>query len=185
MTKQKQIALLVEAMRYAQAFFSIYKESISIQDYRHLRVAVHALKMDKRLTNSMRMPFMYAHASDSLAHKIVALLHLPDYFALLCTMLIRHKQLGILDTVLQKIITLIEQHNRILYCVLSSSHQLSNDDVATFIDYFARITDKKIVYDTVIDPTLIAGVRIQSDTTVWESSVRKQLQQLELAVRKG
>ena len=185
MTKQKQMALFMEAARYAQAFFSLYKDTITVQDYRHLRIAVQALKADKRLTNSMQLPFMYTNASNDLAHKIVALLQLPDYFTLLCTILIQRKRLGILDTVLQKIITLIEQHSGLLYCVVSSSHELSPNDIALFIDYFARITDKKIVYDTIIDPTLIAGVRIQSDTAVWESSVRKQLQQLELAVRKG
>jgi F-type H+-transporting ATPase subunit delta len=67
-----------------------------------------------------------------------------------------------------------EQHNIMLFSI-TTSHDVSDDDKKTINDFLAEKTGKTIGAEYAIDKTLIAGVRAQSDTLLWEQSIKKQL----------
>lgn len=78
--------------------------------------------------------------------------------------------------------TYIAQQSTELFTI-ESSHQLTDEQKKLIEKFLSKKIGKKIRATAVINPALIAGLRLQSATRVWEYSVRKQLQALQM-VRK-
>jgi F0F1-type ATP synthase delta subunit len=67
------------------------------------------------------------------------------------------------------------ERQHIVSFTITSSHLLPESAVLSIQRFLARNTGKTIIYTCIVDPTLIAGVRLVNTTLFWEHSVAKQL----------
>jgi F0F1-type ATP synthase delta subunit len=70
--------------------------------------------------------------------------------------------------------------------VIKSAVALSQQEKDQIEKFLARKTGQDNIYTYHVDTRLIAGVRLRSQTLLWEHSIAQQLRQLELSlVAKG
>ena len=71
--------------------------------------------------------------------------------------------------------------NKIARVKISSSHDITQQDLDAIERFLVNQTGLSIIYTYAIDKKLIAGIRLQSNTLLWECSINKQLTQIKLA----
>jgi F0F1-type ATP synthase delta subunit len=68
----------------------------------------------------------------------------------------------------------LEQKN-IMHIRVSSACQLTPEQKTVIQEFMAQATKKQIIDDYEVDADLINGIRIQSNTLLWEQSVAQRL----------
>ena len=169
---------MVVSRNYAVAFLNAFIDEISIDDFLAIRELVVFWQDNRKALYQLSMPGLAfdkkMDAIDELLKKLSAPSSLKELFALL----IRQKRELLVPDVLENVCSLYMSRKNILFFQISSAHQLSDDQVESIQQFLARKTGKTVLYTCLIDKNLIAGIRCQGETLVWEHSVRKQLDDL-------
>jgi ATP synthase F1 delta subunit len=134
------------------------------------------------LYTSYTRKFLYIDfATCAVELKIDAFLNVFDQFGLrdtlknLVSLLARSGRLSLMLPVLVEIVALYQQKHALMDVVVATAHPLSTQQQAIIENFLHKKTGKKIILHVTIDPSLIAGIRLQSDTMVWEHSIAQQL----------
>lgn len=98
---------------------------------------------------------------------------------LLARLLFKQDRLLFMPDVMRHFFELYKKEHQLLFCTLKTSHELTPDQKDVLITFIGQISAKEIVFSVKIDRSLIAGVRIEGDEMVWESSVARQLRVIE------
>jgi hypothetical protein len=98
---------------------------------------------------------------------------------LLVTLLFSHGRLSLFTDVMHHLFELYKKQGQFLFCTIKASHELSADQKEILATFVGRLSEKEIVFSVTIDRSLIAGIRIEGDEMVWESSVARQLRIIE------
>jgi F0F1-type ATP synthase delta subunit len=61
---------------------------------------------------------------------------------------------------------------------IRTSHSLSKKELGSIEQFLKEATNTQIMYEHHIDKRLIAGIRLESDTLLWEYSVNKILNRM-------
>jgi len=165
------------ARHYAQAFFNGYKERLSIKDCAHIQKAIAYLSRNKTWAIFFDFPPLSPEKQRLMLDRLIDYLELPKPFFTLGTLLANHKRISILPEVLTIVVTLILKANNTIELTISSYPHLNQTQTKAIIDFFYKKTGKNIVPTYKLDPSLIAGIRVQSTTLVWEYSLRKKLRE--------
>jgi F0F1-type ATP synthase delta subunit len=94
---------------------------------------------------------------------------------MLIDLLIMDKRSELMPLVLDKICGLYYQIHNIELFTIASSDSLSESQVKDIEQFLAQCTGHVILSHRIIDTDLIAGIRLQSATSLWEHSIRRQL----------
>ena len=101
-----------------------------------------------------------------------------DIFSNLIALLIEHKRLALLPSILLAIYKkYLEQHN-IMHFTIESAVPLEEAERDRLLTYLSKKTNKEIQYTLVVNPDLIAGVKMYSDTLGFEHSIQEKLYRL-------
>lgn len=65
------------------------------------------------------------------------------------------------------------------FCSIASSHVLTEEQKEALGAFLERASGKRIFYTTAVDRGLIAGVRVEGDSLMWEHSISSQLRAIE------
>lgn len=71
-----------------------------------------------------------------------------------------------------------EKHG-ILFCTLTSSHLLEEAEKEAAIQFVEQKTGKRFFYTSIVNERLIAGIRIEGETLLWEHSIAQHLRILQ------
>lgn len=99
-------------------------------------------------------------------------------FAALLRLLIREHRLFLLSSVVAEMAKLYRQHHGYEVCTVYSSQPLTEEQRILLMQQLEKKTGKKLYYVQEIDPHLIAGVRVQGESFIWEHSVAQQMRSL-------
>lgn len=171
------------AKKYAKAFYNVFASSVSDQEFIIMCQAAVFFENNRHL-----LFFLTLHTIPA-SEKIAALVGLFEKFDLqgpayqkLITLLVQDRRAFLIKDVLDQLCLLYQEHKNISIFDITSSHELSDDDLAVIQEYLAKVTQRVIMYAYAIDKSLIAGIRAQSDTLLWEYSIRKNLKQIRLPI---
>lgn len=98
---------------------------------------------------------------------------------LLLDLLIQHKRLFLVRNVLQTLLVLYKKQVGIELCTMKISHEISEVERKQICSNLEQEVGKKIVYSYLLDKKLIAGIRVEGDSFVWEDSIAKKLRIIE------
>jgi ATP synthase F1 delta subunit len=124
------------------------------------------IPIDKRLASLKTV--MHRYALPTPVHNLIVL------------MVQKNRTTLVADT-LAYIKKYYDDANQIVHCSIVSSQPLSCHDVDSLRHFLHHYTKKEVTYDLVVDKRLIAGIRIISDTFLWEFSLEKQLRNMSLS----
>lgn len=167
------------AKKYAQAFFNLHKNSINENDLNKLTQIVDFFKKNKRLIALLKVP--HINEKDKIAALQDILINqykLPVQFLELITVLVQQKRAWYIPEVLLQLNELYQKHALIESFVITSSHQLDENQLSFLQKFLKKITGHTIIYRYTIDPSLIAGIRMKSNHLLWEYSIAQQLRNL-------
>ena len=160
--------------KYATAFLNLFIDKLSLADYNTIVRTAAFLQEEPRLVSYFKLPRV-----DVVKKKVITVLFkefkLPSILKKLTDLLMRDQRLFLLGQVLKSMEQLYRQRKEIMAFEVSSSYKLTEKQLETITDLLVTKTGKRIEYEYEVDNALIAGIRLQSDTLLWEYSIARQL----------
>lgn len=170
----------IVSKKYAQAFLNIIGDRLSLEYFTKLSAAQQFFAHHHKQLFFLTMPIVDDDTKVAYLEKVFTRFGLDDYLKKLAALLVRHKRAFLMPRVLKQLCRLYKKRNNIAQFSISSSHALGQDELKTVQQFLVRKTGQTILYEYMIDKRLIAGIRLQSDTLLWDYSIRKQLEQIKL-----
>lgn len=171
---------LLLARKYARAVLNVFGGQISPDDITRVRDIVSFLSTRRKALFFLKLSRIESNV------KVAAVEHLFEGvsdtrpFVALMRLLLDDKRGDLIYQVLCAIVELYQEIHKIMPFTVTSSHNLSNDEQDTVKQFLARQTRNDIIYTYRQDASLIAGLRLQSKTLLWERSIQKKLRSLAL-----
>jgi F0F1-type ATP synthase delta subunit len=182
------------ARRYAQAFLSVYGEQITAHACERLLLFKSFLVANRALIYLFTIPSIDQKTKERGLSFLAEKFELPPSFYSLMVLLLLSRRISLLPQVLCSLVVLYKRENGIQSFSIHSSHELSQQDLEQLRDFLTQqIADKQAAYREINheknievacsykqDKNLIAGIRMQSETYLWEHSIAQQLRAIEL-----
>ncbi len=176
------VAQSVVAKKYAQAFLNVFDKQITYEDFTHFCSAAEFFTHHKQLLFFLSWPVINAELKVKALKEALKVFKLdkPCYHQLI-DLLAAHKRTFLIMEVLKQLCAQYKIRHNIMTFSIRSSHELDKEDLDILSQFLVNLTAKDIIYDYAIEKKLIAGIRLQSNTLLWECSINKQLTQIKLA----
>lgn len=175
MNEQKTLLIA----KYAQAVLNSFKKPFSYDDAQHCLALAHTLKKDTKILFFLPLNIINLQTKKEVIKKLVAKHNAPQELENLFLLMLKHRRTTLIPQVLYYLYQHYLKVNNIEPMTISSSHKLNDDELKTIVQKLEQQTQKKILPTTHIETNLIAGVRAQSNETLWEQSIAQQLRVLE------
>jgi ATP synthase F1 delta subunit len=164
------------AKKYAQAFVHVYGKELAVETFDQIRVFEDFLATQRGILLALTLAALSTQVRDQLVQKIVQQFQLPHHVQRLIAVLIQHKRLVLLRSVLKNIRKMYAVEQGIMDVSIGSSHPLEAAQRQHLCAFAQAMSGaKKIKASFVLMPEMISGIRIKSDTYLWEQSIRKLL----------
>ncbi len=173
-------AAQIVARKYAQACINVFLEHISLDDFYNIVAAQKYIKARKRILFFLRLSVIQDSIKKQVLYTICEKFKLGKPIQKLVNLLIDDKRSFLFEQVLSALIELYKKKQHIYAFKFIGAYELSPKDEEQLQAFLAKQTGYDIIYESMVDKELIAGVRLQSDTLLWEHSIRKQLHDIEL-----
>ncbi len=168
-------AEVLVAKKYASAVQEIFHDAFSLPVVQRCAELAAYLRIHRDILLLLQLSAIDEEKKRDGLISLTQQYALPQCMIPLVDLLIAHKRAFLFAAVLQALYDLyLEQHN-ILSFTITSSHPLSQSAVSNIERFLAHKTGSTIIYTCVVDPTLIAGIRLLNTTRFWEYSVARQL----------
>lgn len=163
------------ASKYAQALLNSVFKSITYEQIKQIKNAVDVLRSKKRALAYLAVSHYESQDIQALLGKFLSKFNIDDAIKPLLSILAKHKRLSLLPDVLDALVVLYKQKHNICSCIVSSAHALTDEQKERLTLLAERLFCKHAEMQFLVDESLIAGIKIKSNSRVWEYSVAKQL----------
>lgn len=166
------------AKKYAKAYLNVFSEDIAVEDIKAVEKFALFLKKSRSA--------MFLICSVNILHeqKVKVLSKLFEHFNVdrilqkLIVVMLKRNDLCLLPQVLQDVYCLYKDQHDIIDLNIISAELLDEEEEKFFQNFFAKLSGKQLLVSTQIDSSLLAGVRLQSNTFLWDYSVASRLRSL-------
>jgi F-type H+-transporting ATPase subunit delta len=169
------------AQKYAQAFINVFPKSCTLADIAKLAMVQKFLQTHKQTLLFLQLPQFDQERKKSMVADLIGYFSLPEQLSAIILLLIKHNRSFYIPEVLSSIIDLYKKRTNSIEFSIKTSHYLNEKQIESIKQFLAQLLNKNIIGTASIDPSLIAGMRLQSNDYVWEYSVRKHIKNLQKA----
>lgn len=166
--------------KYAQAVMNVFGHSIAREDIANIKEVISFLGEHKKALFFLRLSRIDVAVKERALDKLFENLSNKKPFFALVHLLVKENRGHLIYSALSELVSLYYQAHKIMVCDITASHDLSYESLEKVQQFLARQTGNDIIYTYARDASLIAGIRAQSKTILWEHSIRKQLRELAL-----
>lgn len=170
------------AKKYALAFMNTTPNSFNKKWVESAITLDRFFKKQKALFLLLHAPTISASLKLKALNNLFDKLMIDDKIRILVRMLLEHQRLYLLRHVMHHIIDEQRMRNNIVLFTISSSRLLTSQEQEYIIEFLAAQTNAHVSADFIVNPELIAGVRAQSSTFLWERSISHYLQHIKQTV---
>ncbi len=171
--------------KYVRAFLNVHAQQLSDAQVKQIGQISNFFKSHRHTVFFLKLPAQFTAIKEAMIKKLIDQLNIAVSLQSLISLLLKQQRLFLLPAICAAIEQEFEQQNGIMRFTISSSHALSEKQEQLITHFLENKTGKKIEFVEKIDPQLIAGVRLQSDTLLWEYSIAKQLRDAERLLSDG
>lgn len=172
------------ARNYAQAFLNVFFEQLSADYITRLERVEKFLKNNRFFFIYLKIPSLSLERKKEILDKFVNFFGLNAPIKKLIFMLLEQGRIDFLDDIIEKIIQLYRFKKNIQFFKVSTSNSLTDQEKERVIKFVKSLASGEVVSKFIVDPKLITGIRIQSDSLLWERSVSKQLRDVKRSIFK-
>jgi F-type H+-transporting ATPase subunit delta len=168
------------ASRYARALVEVVLEQridpdIARQQLRSIVEAVHESVELRRVWESPAISADQKRAVlDAIAGQMDALKPIRNFIAVL----IDHRRIAMLDDITRQFETELDAQLGFAEAEISSARQLSAEEQRVLEAQIERLTGKKVRARYASNPELLGGVMVRVGSTIYDGSVRGQLEKM-------
>ena len=170
------------AKRYAAAYLNVHAASFTAQNLPALQSLQDFLSQNEELLVLLRLPAVPLTLKLEELKKIIHSYGIPESLVDLVRLVLARGRAELLPEVLKQIRVIYYERHKIMSCVIATSHPVTPSALEIIQRFITRKTGWNIIYTHVVDPSLIAGIRVSSDSILWEYSLRKQLNNVSLSL---
>lgn len=164
--------------KYATAYLQIHEKNYTYDDMHTMWRAAQFLSEHHNLLFYLSLSLVDKESKQRFVTIFIEKFHLKDSLKSLFTLLIKHKNIFLAAYILQDMYGLYKKRNNISNLQITAASELSSEDIKFLKDFFAKKSGSLLVVQHYVDPSLVAGVRLQTETLLWEHSIAKQLRKL-------
>ncbi|MFT6765927.1 MAG: ATP synthase F1 delta subunit [Alteromonas naphthalenivorans] len=171
------------ARRYARAFLNTFSDQVIAANLKNFKKAADYLKERPHAFFLMELSLLPDKVKVDAIDTLCNTFDLPVGCKKLCLLLIKDQRVSLLRDIFIFIVSLKEQALNIIHFDVASSHVLletQKKEIKQFLDTHVQGT---VSCNYTIDESLIAGIRLQSSSLLWEKSVKKRLASLAQALQ--
>ena len=171
---------------YASALLSLCSSKEEKASYAEaLRALKEIIHEDKQIQIFLSSPDIHEEEKLAVLQKgIQGSERLPHLLPFLRT-IISHHRMGSFGRIVDAYISLVNQENGVLEGYIYSSSKLTKAQLESIEEAFKKKLGKKVILKNILDPTLLAGVRVALDGKVYDSSVKGRLEDLRHHLNQG
>ncbi len=173
-----QDASLELARRYAKAFNNVFATDLTLSDVENIAQAAEYLALRRRTRFFLRLPVIDFPVKKQVLDLMCKRFSLPLAVEKIIDLLLIHKRSYLLHYVFSYLVELYYAHHAIETFTITSSHQLPQASIDVIKNFLVRKTGSTVIYTNKIDQKLIAGIRLESKSFLWEYSIRKHLRRV-------
>lgn len=166
--------------KYARAFIGVFGNQLTVKNLESCLTAQQNLARIKQLDFFLKMPFISDQIKKDALASQVKTSGLPASFIALLDLLVEHKRTFLLGPILGMIRSMGMQLTNTACFTIASSDELTQQQYADLESFLHDRTGCTILTKKIIDPTLLAGIAMKSDTFAWEHSLKQYIRSLEL-----
>ena len=167
------------AQKYARAFLNIFKSDINSEFIEKTFNLYKFLREHKESEVYLRLSAITNQKKKQVLVKLLESFELENSSLVkLIDTLIAKNRVYIISDILKYIVKIANQQNNIVKADFRFSHQLPDATKQSIERFFEKKLKKKIIYNYILDKSLIAGVRLNTDNYLWQYSIRQQLDKL-------
>jgi len=163
------------AKKYALAVMAVFYDSLSLPIVERGASLALYIRTHPDILSFLQVSAINDDEKRAGLMSLIERYELPNCMQQLVDLLLVDKRTFLFAGILQAIYTLYLERQHIMSFTITSSHLLSESAVYSIQKFLARNTGNTIIYMCIVDPTLIAGVRLANTTLFWEHSVARQL----------
>ncbi|MCL4380623.1 F0F1 ATP synthase subunit delta [Candidatus Dependentiae bacterium] len=162
----KKVADLILAARYARAFGNTYQWSFSSTEYQAIAQAIERIKYWV-LNQFFNAATGNKECQQQLITATMTTLQLPSQCRVLLELLVADKRIGLLQLVFLQFIQQFDEYHAQEHFVVITAQPLLQEDTALIKQWLAMQCQKKISITVTVDPSLSAGMIMQSRNYRW------------------
>lgn len=168
------------ASRYARALVEVILEQKIAPDAarEQVRSIVTAVHESAELRKVWESPAISAEQKravlDAIARQIGALKPIRNFIAVL----IDHRRIAMLDDIVRQFETELDEKLGYAEAEISSARELSSEEKTALQSQIERLTGKKVRPRYVANSALLGGVMVRVGSTIYDGSVRGQLEKM-------
>jgi len=166
------------AKKFAKAYLLEFGDQLSVKDIDNIKLAILFFRKNHNFISLVSVVVTTYKKNQILINEIISHFSLHETLKKLVTVLVRHKSLVYFSQVLQDVCCMYQSKKGILEVDIYSATELTNDEKIKLEIFFANLSGKEIIGRVIIDESLIAGVRMQSELFMWEYSIAARLRKL-------
>ena len=166
----------VAANRYATALIDVLYPANAEPGLQQLQRFAALLKDEPDSRRFLENPAMAGERRTRLLKEISAVLGFQQPVANFISILADRNRLPILDEIISEYQRLMDQRLGIVRARVTAARMLDSTQQKEFARKLEQITGKHIRMEVATDPSLIGGVVAQVGSTIYDGSIRQQLQ---------
>ena len=166
------------AKKYAQAYLNICGQQHSYEDYCTMWRAAQFLSEHHNLLFYLSLSMVDEVDKKRFIDLLFEKFHLFPSLKELFYLLLKNKHIHLAADTLRDIYALYKIQHKIVDLHVISSDDLSQEQIEVIKLFFTKLSGQYPKIRHAINPSLIAGVRLQTETLLWEYSIAQQLRKL-------
>jgi len=166
------------AKKYAQAYLHSFGEDHSLEDFSSMWRAAQFLSEHHSLLFYLSLSMIHEVDKKRFIDIFFEKFHLFDSLKQLFYLLLKNKHIFLAADTLRDIYGLYKIKHKISDLQVSSSSDLSEEKIEEIKKFFTKLSGQQVVVRYSVNQDLIAGVRLQTETFLWEYSIAQQLRKL-------
>lgn len=166
------------ARKYAKAFLNSFINKISLEEFEAIKKLKEFFTKHKKTLFFLSIPNINSEQKYTLLVELFKKFETSPHLNSLIKLLLEHKRIFLIKDVLEHILILYKKLKNIMLFDISSSHQLDKSSLEIIEKFLAAQTGKSIISQHKIDKDLVAGIRLKSESLLWEYSIQKQCEAL-------
>lgn len=166
------------AKKYAHAYLNVYSDQHTYQDFCSLWRASQFLSEHHSLLFYLSLSMIHEIDKKRFIDLFFEKFHLFDSLKQLFYLLLANKHIFLAGHVLRDIYGLYKIRHNIAQLHVTSSSDMSEEKLEEIKQFFTKLSGQHVQINFAVDPKLIAGIRLRTETLLWEYSIAQQLRKL-------
>jgi F-type H+-transporting ATPase subunit delta len=169
----------MSALRYARALLDVaLAEADPVVVEQELGAAAELFKGHAGLWKVMTNPAVPSPKKRAVVDGLLPQLAVTPVVQKTLQMLASRDRIGLLPEIVEAYSDRLMVHQKVVRASITSAAPLPADRVKKLEQQLAGITGRRVVMNAAVDPAILGGVVARIGSTVWDGSVRRQLEKI-------